>query len=206
MAFLHERQIVHRDFKSLNLLVTKDYRIKICDFGLSRLVSNRITQQETFYKICGTFSYCAPAMYSGFAVTFKSDVYSYGIVLWEILFVALNNKYEHPYEIYDFAYEFLALVQSSEGLRPQIHCNTPSGMVEIFKNCVDGEPEKRPSFIEISQSFNVLKEQYTNNRDQYFTPYPDFKKWNKKMEKIFRAHSLDRSNDEMLNQKRRSPS
>lgn len=85
IAVLHgwEPQIVHRDLKSLNLLVTSDWKIKVADFGLSRFTTGG--NMETFKKLCGTFAYCAPEIFGGTSFTDKSDVYSMGMVVWELI-------------------------------------------------------------------------------------------------------------------------
>jgi len=85
VTVLHEHKpaaIIHRDLKSLNLLVTKEYKVKLCDFGLSRAKQG---DMQTFNRLCGTFAYCAPEVFNGEKSTEKSDVFSMGIVIWEVI-------------------------------------------------------------------------------------------------------------------------
>jgi len=85
LAYLHSNKILHRDLKSLNVLVTKDMQAKLADFGLSTLKSE-ITNEE----FVGTPRWMAPEQipsYKGGPVCHseKADIYSYGIILWELL-------------------------------------------------------------------------------------------------------------------------
>ena len=90
MAVLHGHTppIFHRDMKSLNLLVNKDNIVKVCDFGLSRIVEQ--PAMVTLKNLRGTLAYCAPEIMAGVQFSAKSDVYSMGIVIWELIFVVVT--------------------------------------------------------------------------------------------------------------------
>lgn len=146
----HDPPIIHRDMKSLNLLVTKDWRCKICDFGLSRMqVSDSLA---TMGRLCGTFHFAGPEVFQGGIATDKFDVYSMGIVLWELLSTVANGKYEQPYAEYAFTLDFQVIVQSSQGLRPSVPKGAQLDFVEMFHQCVMGDPEARPSALEVAQA------------------------------------------------------
>eukprot|EP00026_Physarum_polycephalum_P006066 Phypoly_transcript_06107.p1 GENE.Phypoly_transcript_06107~~Phypoly_transcript_06107.p1 ORF type:complete len:166 (+),score=18.12 Phypoly_transcript_06107:604-1101(+) len=82
MTFLHSKNVIHRDIKSKNCLVDAGWKIKVCDFGFSRKVTSRENRAMT---ICGTDDWMAPEVILGMPYDSKVDVYSFGIVLCEII-------------------------------------------------------------------------------------------------------------------------
>ncbi|KAM7273679.1 hypothetical protein ACFE04_028343 [Oxalis oulophora] len=91
LEFLHEYAtppVIHRDFKSSNIFLDHNFRAKVSDFGLAKMVSDKIngqTQTQTSNRVLGTTGYLAPEYLSTGTVTTKSDVYSYGVVLLQLL-------------------------------------------------------------------------------------------------------------------------
>ena len=81
MRFLHTHKptIIHRDLKSLNLLVDEQWTLKVTDFGLSRFKSQQLMTGQ-----CGTFQWMAPEVVASQSYTEKADVYSFGVNLWEL--------------------------------------------------------------------------------------------------------------------------
>ncbi|KAI7744318.1 hypothetical protein M8C21_032734, partial [Ambrosia artemisiifolia] len=95
LAFLHEEsrlKIVHRDIKATNVLLDKDLNAKISDFGLAKLDEEDNTHIST--RVAGTYGYMAPEYAMRGYLTDKADVYSYGIVLLEIVSGAIALKAE----------------------------------------------------------------------------------------------------------------
>ncbi len=82
LGYSHERGVVHRDIKPANLMLTKQGRVKIADFGIARIESSGLTQVGT---IMGTPAYMSPEQFTGQVVDARTDLYSAGVVLYQLL-------------------------------------------------------------------------------------------------------------------------
>ncbi|CAH8378450.1 unnamed protein product [Eruca vesicaria subsp. sativa] len=87
LEYLHEKAnppMIYRDFKSSNVLLNRDFDVKLSDFGLAKLGSVGDTQNASS-RVTGTYGYCAPEYQKTGHLTIKSDVYSFGVVLLELI-------------------------------------------------------------------------------------------------------------------------
>ena len=82
LAYSHGQGVVHRDIKPSNLLVTADGQIKVTDFGIARIEASNFTQRG---DMLGTPSYMSPEQYMGEATDGRSDIFSVGVILYELL-------------------------------------------------------------------------------------------------------------------------
>lgn len=160
-------QIVHRDLKSLNLLVNEKWEVKVCDFGLSRF--NTGSNLETLVKMRGTFAYCAPEVYFGEQFSTKSDVYSIGMVFWELVSRCILGRYERPFaEFKNLHFDFQIIIQTAKkGLRPTIPESCPEGWKTLIRDCFDHTMEKRPSCGEILTRLDELYKDWESHRDTW---------------------------------------
>jgi serine/threonine protein kinase len=82
LQFSHERGVVHRDIKPANLMLTRSGQAKIADFGIARIESSSMTQAGT---VLGTPAYMSPEQFLGQVVDARSDIYSSGVLLYQLL-------------------------------------------------------------------------------------------------------------------------
>ncbi|KAG2940062.1 hypothetical protein PC115_g2741 [Phytophthora cactorum] len=137
LQFLHSFDIIHRDLKSLNLLMTAEGRVKLADFGISR--SN--DQSELMTGCCGTFQWMAPEVLTSMKYSLSADVYSFGVIMWEICESAAPFKDLAPAQIP------IAVVQ--ERRRPIISPKTPPPLRNLIQRCWQHEPALRPTAAEV---------------------------------------------------------
>uniref|UniRef100_A0A2N9FK57 non-specific serine/threonine protein kinase n=1 Tax=Fagus sylvatica TaxID=28930 RepID=A0A2N9FK57_FAGSY len=119
LAYLHsgcEQRIIHCDVKPENILLHDNLQVKISDFGISKLLSH---EQSTFYTaLRGTRGYLAPEWLTGSPISDKADVYSYGMVLLEIVTGRKNCSFQHiatlqkVITVKEMAYPHTRLVQN----------------------------------------------------------------------------------------------
>ena len=143
MAFLHSSNVIHRDLKSLNLLLEEPVNsssdrvhIKITDFGISRTVEEGVMTGQM-----GTCHWMAPEVLASENYGFSADIYSYGIVLWEIFARETPYRGINPAMI---PYQVLHL-----GLRPDISKVQSEFIQSLITRCWARDQESRPTFSEI---------------------------------------------------------
>ncbi|KAH9291678.1 hypothetical protein KI387_016964, partial [Taxus chinensis] len=146
MEYLHSQGVIHRDLKSENLLFTGDMCLKIVDFGIACEEVNCDYLNED----PGTYRWMAPEMISHKPYNRKVDVYSFGIVLWEI---ATGRV---PYE--DMTPVQAAFAVVHKNARPTLPEDCPLAMRKLIDNCWAQNPEKRPDFwyiVKILEQFEA---------------------------------------------------
>jgi hypothetical protein len=154
MSYLHhfERPILHRDLKSPNLLVDKNFNIKLSDFGLARVKAH----VQTMTGNCGTVQWMAPEVLGNQKYTEKADVFSFGIVIWEIV------TGECPYD--GMSQIQAALGVLNRNLRPNIPRDCPPFFSRLMKACWNRQPELRPSFPHIVNAFRTYQSSISESR------------------------------------------
>lgn len=159
MNFLHRRQVVHRDLKSLNLLLAGQVAsqgdmppVKVSDFGLSRAWPSE--QQRAFMTSgCGTYHWMAPEVLDGHRYNEKVDVYSYGICLFELIARRI------PYDGSGLEPVSIA-VAVTRGRRPDasfIPKDCPADLRFTMECCWAHSPSSRPGFDTILETLKLVQ-------------------------------------------------
>lgn len=149
MNWLHlsKPPILHRDLKPSNLLLDKWGNVKVCDFGLSCVKhGEKLKDKDT---IPGTPLWMAPEVMMGRPLDEKSDVYAYGIVLWEIATqkVPFPNMSSFP------AFKRAICIQN---VRPEIPDDILPGLRDLLQATWHKDPAKRPSFSTVIEELKPL--------------------------------------------------
>uniref|UniRef100_A0A672JBJ7 Mitogen-activated protein kinase kinase kinase 12 n=1 Tax=Salarias fasciatus TaxID=181472 RepID=A0A672JBJ7_SALFA len=137
MNYLHLHKIIHRDLKSPNMLITYDDSVKISDFGTSKELSDKSTKMS----FAGTVAWMAPEVIRNEPVSEKVDIWSFGVVLWEML------TGEVPYKDVDSSAIIWGVGNNSLQLPVPDSC--PDSFKLLLRQCWNCKPRNRPSFRQI---------------------------------------------------------
>ncbi len=131
----HDRGIVHRDIKSQNVMLLSDGAIKVMDFGIARF--NRETDKTMSEKAIGSVHYISPEQARGEVTDEKSDIYSVGVMLYEMLTGKKPFDGDNPVSI------ALKHMQATPKRMTEINPSIPEGLEEITMKAMQKEPSKR---------------------------------------------------------------
>ncbi|EXX74534.1 Cmk2p [Rhizophagus irregularis DAOM 197198w] len=153
---IHQKNLVHKDFHCKNILVDKDDKVFISDFGLCQPIDSETVSD----KIQGVLPYIAPEVLRCKPYTKQSEVYSISMIMWE-----LTSK-KPPFSNYHHNAELALSVL--DGLRPDIVKGTPDFYVNIMERCWNPEPSGRPDASLLPKLFEEMMESckiVDNNKD-----------------------------------------
>lgn len=159
LAYLHEdcdAKIVHCDIKPENVLLDDNFLAKVSDFGLAKLMTRE--QSHVFTTLRGTRGYLAPEWITNYAISEKSDVYSYGMVLLEIIGGRKNYDSEETSEKSYFpSYAFKMMEEGKlreildSGLEIDESNETVSTAIKVALWCIQEDMNLRPSMTKVVQ-------------------------------------------------------
>ncbi|KAM4678099.1 serine/threonine-protein kinase B-raf isoform 2-T2 [Discoglossus pictus] len=154
MDYLHAKSIIHRDLKSNNIFLHEDLTVKIGDFGLAT-VKSRWSGSHQFEQLSGSILWMAPEvirMQDKNPYSFQSDVYAFGIVLYELMTGQL------PYSNINNRDQIIFMVGRGY-LSPdlsKIRSNCPKAMKRLMADCLKKKRDERPLFPQILASIELL--------------------------------------------------
>ncbi|CAN8271244.1 unnamed protein product [Cochlearia groenlandica] len=157
VCYMHQNNIIHRDLKTANLLIDEHGLVKVGDFGVARVqIESGVMTAET-----GTYRWMAPEVIEHKPYSHKADVFSYAIVIWELLTGHIPYQFMTPLQA------AIGVVQ--KGLRPKIPKKTNPKLKAMVERCWDKDPAERPEFeeiIEILQQIIIEVGDEDHNKDK----------------------------------------
>ncbi|XP_033893215.1 tyrosine-protein kinase ABL1-like isoform X1 [Acipenser ruthenus] len=146
MEDLEKKNFIHRDLAARNCLVGENHLVKVADFGLSRLMTG-----DTYTAHAGAkfpIKWTAPESLAYNKFSIKSDVWAFGVLLWEIATYGMS-----PYPGIDLSQVYELLEKDYRMDRPE---GCPEKVYELMRGCWRWNPAERPSFAEIHQDFETM--------------------------------------------------
>ncbi|KAG0238384.1 hypothetical protein BGW42_005617 [Actinomortierella wolfii] len=147
LEYIHQENVLHRDLKSANVLLTRHMKAKLADFGLARIrstVSSSLSMSSAGGGIIGTLEWIAPELFEADKPPYstKTDVYALGVVMWE-----MTANCTRPYKNQNNRALIVHHVKS--GYRERLPDDTPIEYGEWVERCWHHDPNQRPSASEV---------------------------------------------------------
>jgi hypothetical protein len=158
MRHLHSNNILHRDLATRNVLLDNRGNAKVTDFGLSRRICTRDKElrfrQQEFFR--GPYKWMPPESMAANDFSVKSDVWAYGVTLWEIM------SRRAPFEFVDINYVKIQVINS--GLRLPLPVRWPQRLNDLMLSCWNPNPNSRPNMLAISTTLKAIGDTTYNRR------------------------------------------
>lgn len=151
LQYLHSKNILHRDLKSPNILLDEEDTAKLSDFNLSKYVDTAVS--STSLKADNP-RWLAPEILEGQPPSLGSDIYAFGIVMWEVLMLSIPWEDQTSWSIVD---------QIRQGHRPSFEHNAKTcssaafkSYTELMEQCWDNDPTSRPTAETVLQRLSEM--------------------------------------------------
>ncbi|RID46416.1 hypothetical protein BRARA_I03077 [Brassica rapa] len=190
LAYLHASDIIHRDVKTTNILLDRNYGVKVADFGLSRLFPTDATHVSTAPQ--GTAGYVDPEYHTCYHLTDKSDVYSFGVVLVELISSkpAVDiNRSKSEINLSSLAINMIQNNATHELIDQSLGYGTNEGVRKMTTmvaglafQCLQQDGTMRPTMEQVVKELKEIQNgeqkcQYYNYREETVTPHPSPPDW-----------------------------
>jgi serine/threonine-protein kinase len=134
LEYAHSNDLVHRDVKPANIMVLDNFRVKVMDFGIARVTNSNMTQTGV---ALGTPSYISPEQLSGHGVDRRSDIFSLGVVMYELL------TKEKPFAGESINKLIFNILNSKPRRPTQLDANIPEAFDRICLRALEKDPQQR---------------------------------------------------------------
>lgn len=198
LACAHASYIIHRDIKPQNIIILDDGRVKITDFGIAQAL-NRHELTET-NSVMGSVHYLPPEQANGTGTTIKSDIYSLGIVMFELLTGKVPFKGENAVEI--------AIKQMKDPM-PSVRDykeNIPQSIENVILKATAKNPKNRyDSALEMQEDIKTALREDRRDEERISFKYPEFEKQEEK-EVLSRSAKTKETEEQIKEEEKESKS